>query len=62
MAAERGRVAGARAPFRAEHVGSLLRPPALKDARRDFAAGTLDAAGLASVEDREIERAIRMQE
>ena len=51
-----------RAPFRAEHVGSLLRPPALKDARRRFAAGALDAAGLAAVEDGEIERVIRKQE
>jgi 5-methyltetrahydropteroyltriglutamate--homocysteine methyltransferase len=49
-------------PFRAEHVGSLLRPPALKEARRRFAAGELDAAGLAAVEDREIERVIAKQE
>jgi 5-methyltetrahydropteroyltriglutamate--homocysteine methyltransferase len=32
-------------PFRAEHVGSLLRPPALKAAARERAAGRLDAAG-----------------
>jgi 5-methyltetrahydropteroyltriglutamate--homocysteine methyltransferase len=49
-------------PFRADHVGSLLRPAALKDARRRHAAGTLDAAGLAAVEDREIERVIRKQQ
>jgi len=61
-AVERDADGRARAPFRAEHVGSLLRPPALKDARRDFALGKLDAAGLAAVEDREIERVIRMQE
>ena len=48
-------------PFRADHVGSLLRPPALKDARRRHAEGTLDAARLAEVEDREIERVIRKQ-
>jgi len=59
---ERGAEGPERAPFRAEHVGSLLRPAALKDARRQFAAGTLDAAGLAAVEDREIERVIRKQE
>ena len=53
---------GARAPFRAEHVGSLLRPPALKEARRALASGKLDAAGLAAVEDREIERVIGKQE
>jgi methionine synthase II (cobalamin-independent) len=51
-----------RPPFRADHVGSLLRPPALKAARRDHAAGLLDSAGLAAVEDREIERVIRRQE
>ncbi len=51
-----------RPPFRADHVGSLLRPHALKAARRDHAAGLLDSAGLAAVEDREIERVIRRQE
>ena len=30
-------------PFRADHVGSLLRPPELLKARDDFAAGTIDA-------------------
>jgi 5-methyltetrahydropteroyltriglutamate--homocysteine methyltransferase len=49
-------------PFRADHVGSLLRSPALKDARRRTAEGVLDAAGLAAVEDREIERVIRKQQ
>jgi len=51
-----------RPPFRADHVGSLLRPEALKAARRRFADGQLDAAGLAAVEDREIERVIRRQQ
>jgi 5-methyltetrahydropteroyltriglutamate--homocysteine methyltransferase len=49
-------------PFRADHVGSLLRPAALKDARAKHLKGELDAAGLKAVEDREIERAIRKQE
>jgi 5-methyltetrahydropteroyltriglutamate--homocysteine methyltransferase len=53
---------GARPPFRADHVGSLLRPAALKDARRRHAAGALDAAGLAQVEDREIERLVAKQQ
>ena len=48
-------------PFRADHVGSLLRPAALKDARRRYAEGALDAAGLAAVEDREIERIVAKQ-
>ncbi len=49
-------------PFRADHVGSLLRPAALKAAREKHAGGELDAAGLEAVEDREIARVIRKQE
>ena len=49
-------------PFRADHVGSLLRPAALKRAREQRAKGEIDAAALKAVEDREIERVIRRQE
>jgi 5-methyltetrahydropteroyltriglutamate--homocysteine methyltransferase len=49
-------------PFRADHVGSLLRSPQLKDARRRHAEGALDAAGLKAVEDREIERIAAKQQ
>jgi 5-methyltetrahydropteroyltriglutamate--homocysteine methyltransferase len=49
-------------PFRADHVGSLLRPAALKEARAKFAKGEIDAAALKAVEDREIERVIKKQE
>ena len=49
-------------PFRADHVGSLLRPPALKEARAKHATGELDDAALKAVEDREIAAAIRKQE
>src|SRR6201994_656774 len=49
-------------PFRADHVGSLLRPQRLLQAREDFAAGRISAADLRSVEDQEIPGAIRMQE
>jgi 5-methyltetrahydropteroyltriglutamate--homocysteine methyltransferase len=49
-------------PFRADHVGSLLRPAAIKDARAKRARGEIDDATLTTVEDREIERAIRRQE
>jgi 5-methyltetrahydropteroyltriglutamate--homocysteine methyltransferase len=49
-------------PFRADHVGSLLRSAALKDARRRHAEGALDAAGLEVVEDREIERVVAKQQ
>src|SRR4029077_15671748 len=51
-----------RPPFRADHVGSLLRPAALKEARAKRAAGEMSAADLKAVEDREIERVIRKQE
>src|SRR6516164_3658463 len=49
-------------PFRADHVGSLLRPRRLLQARDDFAAGLISAADLRSVEDQEIPGAVRMQE
>ena len=49
-------------PFRADHVGSLLRPAALKEARARSAKGELSAAQLKSVEDREILRVIKKQE
>jgi 5-methyltetrahydropteroyltriglutamate--homocysteine methyltransferase len=49
-------------PFRADHVGSLLRPAALKAAREKRAKGEISAADLKTVEDREIERVIRRQE
>src|SRR5262245_11441237 len=49
-------------PFRADHVGSLLRPPALKEARARRAKGEIDAAALAAIEDREIAATIRRQE
>jgi 5-methyltetrahydropteroyltriglutamate--homocysteine methyltransferase len=48
--------------FRADHVGSLLRPAALKEARRMCATGALDAAALEAAEDREIRRIVRRQQ
>jgi 5-methyltetrahydropteroyltriglutamate--homocysteine methyltransferase len=48
-------------PFRADHVGSLLRPAGLLAAREDFAAGRLDAEALRAVEDTAIEAAVAMQ-
>ncbi|HEV2376464.1 MAG TPA: 5-methyltetrahydropteroyltriglutamate--homocysteine S-methyltransferase [Streptosporangiaceae bacterium] len=48
-------------PFRADHVGSLLRPPDLLDARAAFAAGTIDAAQLRAVEDTAIAGIVAMQ-
>ena len=49
-------------PSRADHVGSLLRPVALREARTQHAAGTLSAEALRQVEDRYIREAIGMQE
>ena len=48
-------------PFRADHVGSLLRPPELLAARADFAAGTIGAEHLRAVEDAAIAQAVTMQ-
>jgi len=49
-------------PFRADHVSSLLRPAALKDARTRFANGAMSATAFAEVEDREIEKVVRKQQ
>jgi 5-methyltetrahydropteroyltriglutamate--homocysteine methyltransferase len=49
-------------PFRADHVGSFLRPPAVKEARARFAKGEIDAGALKAVEDREIINVIKQQE
>jgi len=51
-----------RAPFRADHVGSLLRPPALKALRFEREAGRASAADLAAAEDVAIREAVRLQE
>ena len=49
-------------PFRADQVGSLLRPKALKNARAAYAAGTISTEKLREVEDREIKAAISRQD
>ncbi|KAB1663756.1 5-methyltetrahydropteroyltriglutamate--homocysteine S-methyltransferase [Pseudoclavibacter sp. CFCC 13611] len=49
-------------PFRADQVGSLLRPPAVHEARDRFARGEIDAAALRAVEDEQIARVIAKQE
>jgi 5-methyltetrahydropteroyltriglutamate--homocysteine methyltransferase len=49
-------------PFRADIVGSFLRPPALKDARAKREKGQITAAQLKEVEDREIEKLIKKEE
>ncbi|MFZ1920483.1 MAG: 5-methyltetrahydropteroyltriglutamate--homocysteine S-methyltransferase [Xanthobacteraceae bacterium] len=49
-------------PFRADHVGSLLRTASLKAARDKRARGELDAAAFQAIEDREVEGVIGKQE
>ena len=49
-------------PFRADHVGSLLRTAALKEAREKYARGEIGAEALNAVEDREIEALIEKQQ
>jgi 5-methyltetrahydropteroyltriglutamate--homocysteine methyltransferase len=51
-----------RPPFRADHVGSLLRPPEVLRARNDFAAGRIGADKLRGVEDAAIREVVRRQE
>jgi 5-methyltetrahydropteroyltriglutamate--homocysteine methyltransferase len=51
-----------RPPFRADHVGSLLRPPALKTLRVEVAAGRAPRAALTAAEDEAVRDAVRMQE
>ncbi len=48
-------------PFRADHVGSLLRPPELARARADFKAGRIDAEALRTTEDDAIRGVIELQ-
>jgi methionine synthase II (cobalamin-independent) len=49
-------------PFRADHVGSLLRPPRLHEARADYEAGRIDAEQLRAVEDDAIRDIVGKQE
>lgn len=49
-------------PFRAEHIGSLLRPQELLEQRRRLARGEIDRTALTAAEDRAIEDAIRLQQ
>ena len=48
-------------PFRADHVGSLLRPPELLKARDDFAANRIDAQQLRGIEDEAIRDVVKLQ-
>jgi len=49
-------------PFRADHVGSLIRPPKLLKARRALGAGSITAEALRGLEDEAIRDAVALQE
>src|SRR5712671_1192490 len=49
-------------PFRADHVGSILRSAAIKDARAKRESGAITPAQLKEIEDREIEKIVRKQQ
>src|SRR3712207_929887 len=51
-----------RPPFRADHVGSLLRPKHLLQARAEHGEGRLSAGELRAVEDEAVREVVRMQE
>src|SRR5512134_1829883 len=51
-----------RAPFRADHVGSLLRPPGLRALRLEAETGRASAAALAAAEDVAVREAVELQE
>jgi 5-methyltetrahydropteroyltriglutamate--homocysteine methyltransferase len=48
-------------PFRADHVGSLLRPRRLLDAREDLAKGSVTGSQLRTIEDEEVRKVVEMQ-
>ncbi len=48
-------------PFRADHVGSLLRPPGLLKAREDHAAGRIDDNELEAAENEAIREVVQLQ-
>jgi 5-methyltetrahydropteroyltriglutamate--homocysteine methyltransferase len=50
-----------RPPFRADHIGSLLRPPALRQAYRAFNEGALDEASFVAAQDAAIREALTLQ-
>lgn len=50
-----------KAPFRAEHLGSLLRPKELLDARKQFDKGAVSQEQLSSLTDSAVDNALKMQ-
>ena len=56
-----GKIEG-RPPFRADHIGSLLRPAALRQAFRDHAAKRMEDTAFADIQNQCIREAVKMQE
>ena len=54
--------ANGRPPFRADHIGSLLRPAKLREAFRQSAAGKLAEADFKRVQEESIRGVVRLQE
>jgi len=49
-------------PFRADHVGSLMRPPELREAHAGFKEGKISEQDLTAIQDRAVRDVVRMQE
>jgi 5-methyltetrahydropteroyltriglutamate--homocysteine methyltransferase len=49
-------------PFRADHIGSLIRPKALREAYKEYAGGRMSDAGFAHAQDDAVKTAVRVQE
>ena len=54
--------ANGRPPFRAEHIGSLLRPRKLRDAFRQHAEGRMNDSALRAAQDEAIREVVKLQE
>jgi 5-methyltetrahydropteroyltriglutamate--homocysteine methyltransferase len=55
-------IAKGRPPFRADHIGSLLRPAALRQAFKEHAAKRIDGETFAQIQDQCIRDAVKLQE
>ena len=49
-------------PFRADHIGSLIRPKALREAYKEYAGGRMSDAGFAHAQDDAVKTAVQVQE
>jgi len=54
--------ANGRPPFRADHIGSLLRPAKLREAHKQHAAGSIGDADFRTIQDQAIREVVKLQE